>query len=91
MFLDIFCLYFVFLWGQSVRKPFFCLAIKMQLYDCNKSTELSVCPPLTDGERVANTTLIDALLDKDFQLIINDAVYNVRSPEKGTNIFLSSC
>lgn len=35
-----------------------------------------------DGERVANTTLIDALLDKDFKLIINDAVYNVCSPEK---------
>ncbi|XP_035516730.1 calcium uniporter protein, mitochondrial-like [Morone saxatilis] len=35
-----------------------------------------------DGERVANTTLIDTLLDKDFQLVINDAVYNVFSPEK---------
>ncbi|XP_044045590.1 calcium uniporter protein, mitochondrial-like isoform X2 [Siniperca chuatsi] len=35
-----------------------------------------------DGERVANTTLIDALLEKDFQLVINDAVYNVCSPEK---------
>lgn len=35
-----------------------------------------------DGERVANTTLIDALLDKDFELVINDAVYNVCSPEK---------
>ncbi|KAM3623992.1 uncharacterized protein V6R79_017796 [Siganus canaliculatus] len=35
-----------------------------------------------DGERVANTTLIDALLEKDFQLIINDAVYDVQSPEK---------
>ncbi|KAK5865602.1 hypothetical protein PBY51_019861 [Eleginops maclovinus] len=39
-----------------------------------------------DGERVAHTTLIDGLLDKDFQLVINDAVYNVISPEKvGTN------
>ncbi|XP_040003190.1 calcium uniporter regulatory subunit MCUb, mitochondrial-like isoform X1 [Xiphias gladius] len=35
-----------------------------------------------DGERVANTTLIDGLLDKDFQLVINDAVYDVQSPEK---------
>ncbi|KAF1395338.1 hypothetical protein PFLUV_G00010490 [Perca fluviatilis] len=35
-----------------------------------------------DGERVANSTLIDTLLDKDFQLVINDAVYNVCSPEK---------
>lgn len=35
-----------------------------------------------DGERVANTTLIESLLDKDFQLAINDAVYNVCSPEK---------
>ncbi|KAM9314387.1 calcium uniporter protein, mitochondrial-like [Pholidichthys leucotaenia] len=35
-----------------------------------------------DGERIANSTLIDSLLDKDFQLIINDAVYNVSSPEK---------
>lgn len=40
---------------------------------------------LADGERVANTTLMDSLLDKDFQLTINDAVYNVRSPEKGTD------
>lgn len=38
----------------------------------------------TDGERVANSTLIDALLDKDFQLVINDAVYPVCSPEKVT-------
>lgn len=36
----------------------------------------------TDGERVANATLIDALLDKDFQLIINDEVYDVCAPEK---------
>ncbi|XP_069545467.1 calcium uniporter protein, mitochondrial-like [Brachyistius frenatus] len=35
-----------------------------------------------DGERVAGTTLIDALLDKDFQLVLNDAVYNVCAPEK---------
>uniref|UniRef100_A0A3P9D8U8 Calcium uniporter regulatory subunit MCUb n=1 Tax=Maylandia zebra TaxID=106582 RepID=A0A3P9D8U8_9CICH len=30
-----------------------------------------------DGERIANSTLIDALLDKDFQLVINNAVYNI--------------
>lgn len=35
-----------------------------------------------DGEPVADTALIDTLLDKDFQLVINDAVYNVTSPEK---------
>ncbi|XP_040042023.1 calcium uniporter regulatory subunit MCUb, mitochondrial isoform X1 [Gasterosteus aculeatus] len=35
-----------------------------------------------DGEPIANTTLIDSLLDKDFQLIVNDAVYNVCAPEK---------
>ncbi|XP_053195944.1 calcium uniporter regulatory subunit MCUb, mitochondrial-like [Scomber japonicus] len=35
-----------------------------------------------DGECIANNTLIDALLDKDFQLVINDAVYNISSPEK---------
>lgn len=46
---------------------------------------------MTDGERVANTTLIDALLDKDFQLVINDAVYDVHSPEKGINTSLSGC
>ncbi|KAG7486087.1 hypothetical protein JOB18_024754 [Solea senegalensis] len=34
-----------------------------------------------DGERVASTTLIDALLDKDFQLVINDTVYDVQPPE----------
>ncbi|KAA8594714.1 hypothetical protein FQN60_011849, partial [Etheostoma spectabile] len=36
-----------------------------------------------DGEHVANSTLIDTLLNKDFQLVINGAVYNVCSPEKG--------
>ncbi|XP_034544088.1 calcium uniporter protein, mitochondrial-like [Notolabrus celidotus] len=35
-----------------------------------------------DGEGVANTTLIEALLDNDFKLVINDAMYNVCSPEK---------
>lgn len=38
----------------------------------------------TDGERVAHTTLIDTLLEKDFQLVINNTVYNICSPEKGT-------
>lgn len=37
----------------------------------------------TDGARVANSTSIDSLLDKDFQLLINDAVYNIHSPERG--------
>lgn len=50
-----------------------------------ENTELDICPLLTDGERVANNTLIDALLGKDFQLVINGAVYNVCSPENGTN------
>lgn len=44
---------------------------------------------VTDGQRVANTTLIDTLLDKDFQLIINNEVYDVKSPEKGKK--KSSC
>lgn len=35
-----------------------------------------------DGERIANSTLIDALLDKDFQLVINNAVYNICAPER---------
>ncbi|XP_075888303.1 calcium uniporter regulatory subunit MCUb, mitochondrial-like [Nelusetta ayraudi] len=35
-----------------------------------------------DGERIAHTTLIDALLEKDFQLVINNTVYNVCSPQK---------
>ncbi|KAK2817147.1 hypothetical protein Q5P01_025338 [Channa striata] len=35
----------------------------------------------TDGERVASSTLIEALLDKGFQLIINDAVYDVQPCE----------
>lgn len=35
-----------------------------------------------DGERIAHTTLIDALLEKDFQLVINNTVHNVCSPEK---------
>lgn len=56
---------------------------------CNKSTKLVVHLLLTDGQRVANSTLIDTLLEKDFKLVINDGVYNVSSPEKGTNTFLS--
>lgn len=35
-----------------------------------------------DGERVANKTLIDTLLDKDFQLVINDTIHHIHSPEK---------
>ncbi|RVE76109.1 hypothetical protein OJAV_G00005770 [Oryzias javanicus] len=35
-----------------------------------------------DGERVANSTLIEALLGKDFLLVINDICYNVCPPEK---------
>lgn len=46
---------------------------------------MHVCIILADGQRVANTTVIDTLVDKDFQLVINDAVYDVASPEKGTN------
>ncbi|XP_068606692.1 calcium uniporter protein, mitochondrial-like [Brachionichthys hirsutus] len=37
-----------------------------------------------DGERVANTTLVDTLLNKDFQLVINNTLYNVSSPEKAS-------
>lgn len=36
----------------------------------------------TDGEPVPSTTLINTLLDKDFQLVINEAVYDVKAPEK---------
>ncbi|KAF0037311.1 hypothetical protein F2P81_010185 [Scophthalmus maximus] len=39
-------------------------------------------PHSSDGEHVGSTTLIDALLDKDFQLVLNDAVYDVKAPEK---------
>lgn len=35
-----------------------------------------------DGQRVANRTLLDTLLEKDFQLVINNEVYNVSAPEK---------
>ncbi|XP_059903551.1 calcium uniporter protein, mitochondrial [Gadus macrocephalus] len=38
-----------------------------------------------DGARVANTTLLDALLDKDFQLVINDVSYHVQTPALGAN------
>lgn len=34
------------------------------------------------GERVAHSTLIESLLDKDFKLVINDTVHDVCSPEK---------
>ncbi|XP_036372517.1 calcium uniporter protein, mitochondrial-like [Megalops cyprinoides] len=34
----------------------------------------------TDGERVSCTTSLDTLLNKDFQLQINDVTYNVHSP-----------
>ena len=42
-----------------------------------------MCLLSTDGEQVPSTTLIDALLDNEFQLIINDAVYGVKAPGKG--------
>ncbi|KAL1023793.1 hypothetical protein UPYG_G00046230 [Umbra pygmaea] len=35
-----------------------------------------------DGVRVAHTTSIDNLLNKDFQLIINSTVYNIHSSER---------
>ncbi|XP_026158611.1 calcium uniporter regulatory subunit MCUb, mitochondrial [Mastacembelus armatus] len=35
-----------------------------------------------DGERVASTTPLDTFLDKNFQLVINNAVYDVQLPEK---------
>ncbi|XP_020786200.1 calcium uniporter protein, mitochondrial [Boleophthalmus pectinirostris] len=35
-----------------------------------------------DGERVANSTPLETLLDKDFKLVINDSVHDVHSPEK---------
>lgn len=35
-----------------------------------------------NGERIANATLIDTLLDQDFQLLINDAAYEVQPPKK---------
>lgn len=34
------------------------------------------------GERVASSTLIETLLDKDFKLVLNDTVHDVLSPEK---------
>lgn len=34
------------------------------------------------GERVANSTLIETLLDKDFKLVLNDTEHDVLSPEK---------
>ncbi|XP_037546341.1 calcium uniporter regulatory subunit MCUb, mitochondrial [Nematolebias whitei] len=36
-----------------------------------------------DGERVASSTLVDTLLAKDFQLSINNVLYDVHAPEKG--------
>ncbi|MEQ2261388.1 hypothetical protein XENORESO_009704 [Xenotaenia resolanae] len=36
----------------------------------------------TDGQHVANMTLLDTLLEKDFQLVINNEVYRVSAPEK---------
>ncbi|XP_072319640.1 calcium uniporter regulatory subunit MCUb, mitochondrial-like [Eucyclogobius newberryi] len=35
-----------------------------------------------DGERVANSTLIESLLDTDFKLVLNNIVHDVHSPEK---------
>ncbi|MBN3303815.1 MCUB protein, partial [Amia calva] len=36
----------------------------------------------TDGVRVSSATSLDVLLDKDFQLVINDITYNVHSPPR---------
>ncbi|XP_043969274.1 calcium uniporter regulatory subunit MCUb, mitochondrial-like [Gambusia affinis] len=35
-----------------------------------------------DGQRVANTTLLDTLLETDFQLVVNNQVFTVSAPEK---------
>lgn len=35
-----------------------------------------------EGERVANTTLLDAVLDKDFRLVINGKTYDIKMPDK---------
>ncbi|PWA30618.1 hypothetical protein CCH79_00009160 [Gambusia affinis] len=43
---------------------------------------LSAAVALPDGQRVANTTLLDTLLETDFQLVVNNQVFTVSAPEK---------
>lgn len=44
----------------------------------------------TDGEKIACTTPVDTLLKKNFQLVINDAVYNVHSTQEEQHEALTS-
>lgn len=88
-FLPLICVFIACIRAISLKTLLLGYVLYLPSNDCNKSTKLVVRLLLTDGQRVANSTLIDTLLEKDFKLVINDGVYNVCSPEKGTNTFLS--
>jgi hypothetical protein len=40
------------------------------------------CKLLTDGVRIASSNTIEALMEDDFKLIVNDSVYLVNTPRQ---------
>lgn len=51
---------------------------------CSKArTYFCIIFPLSDGSKIAASTLMEILLMNDFKLVINTVTYDVQCPRKG--------